>query len=315
MPWIIDSVVCSFRRLRALRREAPLFSSSRELSGPALWNHLLAVDVLHELLFSTIMLHWNRYAPLPASERVLLQDWVDMHRVGGNQIVPAVVLTPIFEMVSNWSWEPLHIGTPSPDANSNEDLHTLFDGLASVEGWAYTLGNDFLTHVDETAHGIMEQEHIHKALGYVCEGTFSARDPIGQSAVAAPISHAVKAVCAQDAEGMNFSSDVWISLCGPLLFLAFDQVTCPFAFVYTGDAQLADVNPGRALFSLEALPRRDDQASRLEIILLLPDGRWHICSLQKLVLQLADPRHLKDWMTCFADLALKGAGGNSLKHI
>ena len=61
------------------------------------------------------------------------------------------------QMVSNWSWEPLHIGTPSisdatvdrspyavrlvpnlsktcqgPDANSNEDLHTLFDGLASL---------------------------------------------------------------------------------------------------------------------------------------------------------------------------------------
>eukprot|EP00439_Symbiodinium_sp_Y106_P078510 s28_g17.t1 len=275
----------------------------------------------------TIMLHWNHYADLPDSQRVLLQDWVDMHRAGDNQtprrqlqgIISSIVLAPIYEMVSNWKWEPLQIGKPrSPDPKSEDGTRSLFDGVASVEGWAYAVGDDFLSHVNETAQGSIEQERIHEALGYVCEGTFSARVPIAQSAVAAPISHAMKAVPMEDStSGMHFSSDVWISLCGPLLLLSFDQVTCPFAFMYLGKVQLRDINPGRALFSLEA-PQHGDETSRLELVLLLPDARWHVCSLQKLVLQLTDATHLKDWIACFADLALMtGSSTNSspLKQI
>jgi len=307
------------QHLRSQTREGPLMSSSRELAGQALWAQVLGVDILHELFFSTIMLHWNHYADLPDSQRVLLQDWVDMHRAGDNQIISSIVLAPIYEMVSNWKWEPLQIGKPrSPDPKSEDGTRSLFDGVASVEGWAYAVGDDFLSHVNETAQGSIEQERIHEALGYVCEGTFSARVPIAQSAVAAPISHAMKAVPMEDStSGMHFSSDVWISLCGPLLLLSFDQVTCPFAFMYLGKVQLRDINPGRALFSLEA-PQHGDETSRLELVLLLPDARWHVCSLQKLVLQLTDARHLKDWIACFADLALMtGSSTNSspLKQI
>ena len=48
---------------------------------------------------------------------------------------------------------------------SADDLTT---GQASVEGWAYAVGDDFLSHVNETAQGSIEQERIHEALGYVC---------------------------------------------------------------------------------------------------------------------------------------------------
>jgi len=328
LPWdlqCLDRITWSLaevwvrQHLRSQTREGPLMSSSRELAGQALWAQVLGVDILHELFFSTIMLHWNHYADLPDSQRVLLQDWVDMHRAGDNQIISSIVLAPIYEMVSNWKWEPLQIGKPrSPDPKSEDGTRSLFDGVASVEGWAYAVGDDFLSHVNETAQGSIEQERIHEALGYVCEGTFSARVPIAQSAVAAPISHAMKAVPMEDStSGMHFSSDVWISLCGPLLLLSFDQVTCPFAFMYLGKVQLRDINPGRALFSLEA-PQHGDETSRLELVLLLPDARWHVCSLQKLVLQLTDARHLKDWIACFADLALMtGSSTNSspLKQI
>ena len=37
-----------------------------------------------------------------------------------------------------------------------------------MEGWAYAVGDDFLSHVNETAQGTIEQERIHEALGYVC---------------------------------------------------------------------------------------------------------------------------------------------------
>ena len=35
----------------------------------------------HQLMFSAILLHWNLYAPLPQSQRVTLEQWLEISDV------------------------------------------------------------------------------------------------------------------------------------------------------------------------------------------------------------------------------------------
>mmetsp|Transcript_43313 Transcript_43313/g.101134 ORF Transcript_43313/g.101134 Transcript_43313/m.101134 type:complete len:652 (+) Transcript_43313:64-2019(+) len=299
--------------------DMPAFRSG-EITGPALWKCLADTDTLHQLFFSAILLHWNLHAPLPDSQRVKFREWVDMHRVGSTQMVPRTILEPVFEMLQRCSWKPLELVT-QPASSTPEDEEgpkALFDGLASVQGWVHPTYDGLMTQL-EYINGA-EQEQIQKALGYLSEGSFSARPPrpAREPHQTTPGKNDAEAIvsAALDPLPSTVSPRAWASLSGPLLFLAFDEVSCPFAFLYLGEVELADINPGRALFSLAAAGSGSQK--ELKMVLLLPDGRWHTCSLEKLVLQVADVRKLKDWISNLADIAIlasRGATSSPLKPI
>lgn len=50
-----------------------------EMEGLRLMRHVANYGQLHQLMFSTILLHWSLYAPLPPSQRVTLAQWLEMN--------------------------------------------------------------------------------------------------------------------------------------------------------------------------------------------------------------------------------------------
>ena len=49
-----------------------------EVQGLELMHAAGSYDVLHQLMFSTVLLHWNLYAPLPRSQRVTTEQWLQI---------------------------------------------------------------------------------------------------------------------------------------------------------------------------------------------------------------------------------------------
>lgn len=84
-----------------------------EICGKKLWEYVVSVEDLHELFFSTVILHWNLHAPLPQSQRLTVSEWMDMHCVGGIQIVPHAVLGPLYEVLARAPIDQLLL-VPSP---------------------------------------------------------------------------------------------------------------------------------------------------------------------------------------------------------
>mmetsp|Transcript_79749 Transcript_79749/g.215622 ORF Transcript_79749/g.215622 Transcript_79749/m.215622 type:complete len:762 (-) Transcript_79749:29-2314(-) len=50
-----------------------------EVEGLRLMRQLKNYDTLHRLMFAAVMLHWNLYAPLPPSQRVTPERWMEMN--------------------------------------------------------------------------------------------------------------------------------------------------------------------------------------------------------------------------------------------
>ncbi|CAJ1366872.1 unnamed protein product [Effrenium voratum] len=258
------------------------YACAGEYGGAALWSEVASMDDLHELFFSTVLLHWNLHAPVPRSQHLTLSAWVDMHRVGGRQIVSEDVLAPIYQAMAKKMLQPLQlIGAPGGLQSMSSSLCA---DLASLEGWASALG-DGLDPEDVQMFASLEE-----TIGILCEGTFSARNHLTP-----PIGRALQVIAPIVGPMPEKENAVWLSLCGPLLLLASGPSQCPFAFLQMRKVQLADVDPGRALFSLQSA----ELEARLNVILLLPDGRWHVSSMEKLVLQLREPSELKNWVLSF----------------
>jgi len=52
---------------------------SEEVEGIALMRLLANYGTLHQLMLSTILLHWNLYAALPDSRRLNREDWLRLN--------------------------------------------------------------------------------------------------------------------------------------------------------------------------------------------------------------------------------------------
>eukprot|EP00434_Breviolum_minutum_P012104 symbB.v1.2.010672.t1/scaffold700.1/size171416/13 len=264
-----------------------------EICGKNLWEYVVSVEDLHELFFSTVILHWNLHAPLPQSQRLTVSEWMDMHCVGGIQIVPHAVLGPLYEVLARAPIDQLLL-VPSPGEEQLESCPagSLCGAEATLEGWASVRGDGLQMGLEESQqlplHGLEEN------ISSLCEGTFSARRPKRPS-------HAVQVLAAPEPS----RDAAWLTFCGSLLLLSADQLQCPFAFLQLKEVQLADVDPGRALLSLHGT------SERLKLVLLLPDGRWHVCSMQALVIQVFDVSQLKNWVLSFA--SVEGASKSLLQ--
>ncbi|CAK9045190.1 Poly [ADP-ribose] polymerase tankyrase-2 (ADP-ribosyltransferase diphtheria toxin-like 6) (ARTD6) (Poly [ADP-ribose] polymerase 5B) (Protein poly-ADP-ribosyltransferase tankyrase-2) (TNKS-2) (TRF1-interacting ankyrin-related ADP-ribose polymerase 2) (Tankyrase II) (Tankyrase-2) (TANK2) (Tankyrase-like protein) (Tankyrase-related protein) [Durusdinium trenchii] len=285
---------CWWRQhLRAKRAGALRSYGGAEVSGDCLWQVVGTMEDLHELFFSTMILHWNLHAPLPSSQRVTMSAWIEMHRVGGVQIVPEEVLRPIHEVVAKGPMEVLLL-TPSPgDEVIGSSSGSVCSSEATLEGWASVHGDGLQPGVEEALQLPMHAS-LEETISSLCEGTFSARRKSRRS------SGAVQVLASPTPRREEAA---WLSMCGPLLFLSMAPGNCPFGFVKLKEVELADVDPGRSLLSLQA-----HTSERLKLILLLPDGRWHVCSMQALVIQLCDVSQLKNWVLNFAS---EGASGTS----
>jgi len=66
-------------RLQERSLNGDLEGDGTEIEGLQLMKHLANYGVLAQMMFSSVLLHWSLYAPLPPSQRITLQQWLDMN--------------------------------------------------------------------------------------------------------------------------------------------------------------------------------------------------------------------------------------------
>jgi len=310
----------------ALRQAAEAFAQSpfeenadsnaprdRELEGFELRRFVRSSSMLHQLLFSSMMLHWNAHAPLPRSQRISLETWLDLNRGldGAPGTLPDNLLVPIYQLLTTSEIPHLWLGSPQHDvaALPVSDMSTLAQ-FARVEGWVRIVGDGMPTLLGSTAGNSTAPtaDCLHMS-SMLSEATASSRrrhpdrclntsrDPVGAGG------NLLKGRDRQFSDVARGRDAVWLSLCSPLLFLSAGpgSTRTPFAFVNLDGAKLSGIEPARAMFSINGRAScGDDEAgpntATLQFVLLLPDGRWQHYELPRLVVEVCDRTKLEGWV-------------------
>lgn len=102
---------------------------------------------------------------------------------------------------------------------------------------------------------------------------------------------------------------MWMSLCRSLLFFSAGPEHCaPFAFVHLRTMQFTGVEPTRFVFSIDGGPEETCASGRmpLQMVFLLPDGRWQCFSVPSLSFELCDRSQLENWVLYLSELCNMG---------
>jgi len=280
---------------------------SDELRGTNLKAMLPSINSLHQLFFSTVMLHWNLHAPLPPSQKLDFDAWAALNRSGTKEDIPDWVLEPIYRAVSRAPVEELSLDldneTKPVTSAGNFKLCEL--AVASASGWVQVFADGLPSLPGVPRFRAVSFVECMRIAGMTCESTASARmqSSLDQSTGGSPVA---KAQGILDAH----SEAVWLSLCGPMLFFEMEAGPGlnPFAFLHTKYAKLAAVDPPRLTFTLCEHGADLETASSspktglggLQLVVLLRDGRFRAFHVKKLVLRVSDASALKAWVEAIA---------------
>lgn len=269
------------------RRE--LLDNIMEISGLELQEAVGTMEALHQLLFSTLMLHFGISAPVPIPSRPSLEDWLAInHGMRGNNVdVPWNVQKQVYEAVRDGKAEELEVVKPCrPRTQGMEQckpqLSPAMRNLSSVNGWVGLKGHDFRGSFSE-GNGT-DQGLTPRALA-----SLLSEDGGGAAASEKHLPASTKT------EGLS-----WLSLCGELLLLfsvpPFQGEGAPYGFVPLGVS-----GQGR-----KVLERVDFQSHTLVVagpvtlVLLLQDARWRTLELPRLELNV-EPDEFDTWTIAFSE--------------
>lgn len=372
-------------------REDDKVNEDGEVEGLRLMRHFSSYDELHQLMFSAVMLHWNLYAPLPPSQRIMPDQWLSMNAVassspstGGTSGLDdpeKVSLRQVFSLVYNmisrnfypqlqiWSNQPESTGMPcTPSSPGTSMLPSAED---ECDGWAFLVGGGFPSFAGSS--GTITYRHIRSILSETTTTAVTLASPNvsrQQDAVAMGHRHHDPSRSGMGGAGPGigaFSTGhgelrlspapgevivqsgrqdwVWLAVRSGLLLLApKPNHWAPYAFVNLCDAIVqnmdrasliitlvasstnskpADSTQGRAMPGLRCnggvssdgtLPP-EAEGPQLQLIFLLPDGRWQVLEIPRLKVQVPDTRQLDQWRACLAmHCRMADAGGVIPEH-
>jgi len=252
-----------------------------ELEGFELRKWLPNASALHQLLFSSMMLHWNLHAPLPRSQRIGLSTWLGLNRGIAGGGLPESIQTPIYNHLSNAKVPQLWFGPqPVEPQSSTTGEESAVAGGAVIEGWARIVGDGLpvLLGVGSTGvSGTPAAECLHVS-SMLSETTASSRrrhpDPrVNQRPVPVHATSLSLGIGACGGGGATASRGrpptaadstdaVWLSLCPSLLFLSTGPVDTgtPFAFVSLCEARFMHLDPKTGRLVLQGQAKVDTMA-------------------------------------------------------
>lgn len=173
---------------------------SGEVEGLVLMGLLRNHDTLHRLLFSTVMLHWNLYAPLPATQKITLEMWHQMNADIETASGPKGISNPAWENIQRqvhreigrcfipqlqiWTARP-----PAPGSSSGTAFPAAKSGIPeerpaaapadnddiTVDGWMLLVGGGFPSFAG--ASGMITYRHIRSILSEATSTTFALATP------------------------------------------------------------------------------------------------------------------------------------------
>eukprot|EP00933_Yihiella_yeosuensis_P023196 TRINITY_DN18094_c0_g1_i2.p1 TRINITY_DN18094_c0_g1~~TRINITY_DN18094_c0_g1_i2.p1 ORF type:complete len:472 (+),score=75.97 TRINITY_DN18094_c0_g1_i2:501-1916(+) len=329
----------------------------QELRGEELKQTLSSSNQLRQVLFSSVLLHWNLHAPLPRSQRMTLESWMAMIQSGSSEDCPTHLLKPIYHTLAKGPVEAITLDervVPTkttqidlPESDSSElykkafaskgilgiaNLTSIFSSSCSVEGWVKVSGSSLPTHLG--GFGAMAASDCLQMAGMLSEASFASQKlprrvnsrPVreGTLTVHSPSKPSVTHPQGILSDGVtneahrkrdqDADQDIWLCLCGRLLFFfaAPARNSSPFAFIHLKPVQIAEIDPGRSMFTLERGSRskanKENPSASFQLVLLLGDGRFQDYSVRRLACEVRDPQKLSSWVRSFTKLAQEDGG-------
>lgn len=326
-------------------------SPNGELQGFDLKRAVPSTGVLHQLLFSSLLLHWNLHAPLPRSQRLSLEQWIELNRgiAGSKGDLPETVLTPIYRALSEFEVPHMRLGGIEPA--SAQRVESALALHARVEGWVRIRGSGLPVPLDGAVGGPGDMSaDCLKMSSMLSEATASSRrrnlagaQELQQrhaNSVAMPSTGSFEKLSARaqmqaqalDASGAparpsESPGAVWLTLCQSVLFFSVAPgVGTPFAFIHLRTVQFTSIEPPKSMFAIDGGPSLskiepspgdkeppEDRRAPLQLVFLLPDGRWQSYDVPKLVLEVCDHAQMEVWVLYLTELCSTSSVIESLK--
>lgn len=335
-----------------------------EVEGLRLMKQIGSYDVLHQLMFSAIMLHWNLYAPLPPSQRVTPEKWLEINEgmgVSGSSgpdrehaattmryvqgLVYNIISHTFFPQLQVWSTTTLSKTPSSAEPAEQEETQDLkveaSSGPEPRQGWVQLVGAGLPAFVGTS--GTLTYRHIRSIMSETTSAASTLATPStsrlsrGEPPPSGSLPPAFELPDlsfgqkgswprgGQGSRGQPISSMstagqdwVWVTLRHGFLFLSSKpKPWVPYAFLHLAGVCLETDRRGNR-FRLQAIPFAEDPRSpvrrlasqdqpggaeklvaRLQLVFLLPDGRWQVVDVEHLEVRVLDESSLDLWSTAF----------------
>mmetsp|Transcript_26759 Transcript_26759/g.62407 ORF Transcript_26759/g.62407 Transcript_26759/m.62407 type:complete len:720 (-) Transcript_26759:90-2249(-) len=267
----------------------PQLHLAEELTGLELKSYLTSSDALHQIMFSTVMLHWYLYKDGTCPKREMeYAQWKKLNagiETGGGD-VPEHVQHQIYTLVGKAFIPELAVATVSnpaageaaggPDAGgghgpgddkslgdvaSERPRMNLLTAYAAAEGWAQMVGGGFPRPSGMTGVQTVTYRHVSSIFSEITHNTSSLpRSPLGaaggESALNVPATRGPVEATYAAAKRDDFA---WMSLCYTLLFFsAAPQTGAPYAFVELRKVCVANLDEEGNVLSLVGAPESEE---------------------------------------------------------
>jgi len=309
----------------------------RELTGITLRRLLPNVETLHQLLFSTVMLHWSLHAQLPDARRLSMNAWIEINRgVCGGRDVPTEVQVPIYSTINMAEIEHLQIGAQLPSVRGKGSA---LAGHACLEGWVRINSSDMPLPpgVGMNGDGVLPNARMSMMLSEATPSSRrrspdeavnqGARQPGAMQQLSSVIGKPVLPQAPPDllkryqdcpvapgaspkppptnpsaAPPPGMPDAAWLSLTRSLLFLSASpsEASSPFAFVHLERLRLSRVEPAHGRFVIDS-GSAEGGPGPVQLVFLLPDGRWQVFDIPELEIEVYDRSSLESWVLQISD--------------
>ncbi|CAK9096122.1 unnamed protein product [Durusdinium trenchii] len=250
-----------------------------EVHGMELMRSLGNYDVLHQLMFATILLHWNLYAPLPPSQRVSAEEWLEIsagilpEHMERSEVDLKQALEP-----SASTWARIVVGFPSLALTGAQRVEN-YRHLRSILSESTGPGSTCMASPSPSREGPtpvpVRARAAPMSMGFGLEEPDDHLYGFHESAGPGPV-----------------GGRVWLALHGAFLFLsAGPEPWAPYAFM-----RVADLVCSALLLSatqVRSAAERHKRNLRLQVVFLLPDGRWQVLEVPRFQVQVSDKKQLE----------------------
>mmetsp|Transcript_13911 Transcript_13911/g.25641 ORF Transcript_13911/g.25641 Transcript_13911/m.25641 type:complete len:670 (+) Transcript_13911:64-2073(+) len=296
--------------------------SPAEIAGLELKGYLTSSEVVHQLMFSTIMLHWFVHRDGKVTKKVMdFNTWRKLNigiEAGGSD-VPEHIQQRIHHIICQSFIPELAVSTADEtgldgDGDRTNGKPEALPGV-SADGWVQLIGSGLPqpglngSRPMMASYRTMSSMFSEVTTNGALKGGFGGSLAVGKGQ---PTRKEGQPMAMPIARRDDFA---WMSLCHTLLLFSTAQTTAPYAFMELRKLRVSEVQvDNRSLILVgateeveadgpsvrtqtagESATPHKEAATPLKMVLLLPDGRWQDISLTSLELRVTQASELQMW--------------------
>lgn len=272
-----------------------------ELTGLELKQYLSSSDVLHQLMFSTVLLHWYIHKDGNGGQKreMDFSIWKKMNQgiEAGSIDVPDHVQQRVHAIVTRSFTLELAVATPNcrhrgdaaggPDEGggpgdawssmvaSERPQSPVLSANAALEGWAQIVGGGFPKPPGLTGGQIVTYRQVSNIFSEVTNSSGIKKNPLGHVEGSVPSGHQhsaasggtapqLKPPSGQEVGGGRREDFAWLSICYTLLFFSASPINgAPYAFVELQRVTVSSKQPDTLTISLVGAQEAEDHDADL----------------------------------------------------